>query len=109
MRGLAAVAIATAAVLGGCSFVMVRVPDVRPTAEPIDCRDAIVVPTLDAAITAAFGYGLVESRNVTQEYGAGFALVAFVGTELASTIYGFRALARCRRLNASPASPAAPA
>jgi hypothetical protein len=94
---------ATVAALGGCSFVMVRVPDARPTAERVDCRDAVVVPSLDAALTAAFGYGLVESRNVTQDYGAGFALVAFVGTELASTIYGFRALARCRRLNAGPA------
>ena len=95
MRGLASLAVLVA----GCSFALVRVPDARPADEHLDCRDAIVIPSLDAAATAALGYGLFESGSVTQQYGAGFALVAIAATELASTIYGYRAYARCRRLN----------
>ncbi len=85
--------------VGGCSFAFVRVPDVRPAGEQLECLDAIVLPSLDAAAAAGFGYGIIESGSVTQAYGAGFVLVALAATELASTIYGYRAYARCRRLN----------
>ena len=90
--------IAAGTLLGGCSYIIIQVPDARPVTGRLEC-DAYVVPTVDAAFAAGLGYGLIESGSITQNFGGGFALLAATAIEVASAVHGYRADARCRRLS----------
>ena len=89
----------------GCSFIWVTRPvpkeEVRQYTSPPPCTDSYWMPALDTAATAMFAVavtGAVTGNASSSSRAASLALDgAFALTSLASAIYGYHYVARCKK------------